>query len=106
MAKPSQGSVKDSTLIALRARAKISPLYVKLSGAYRLAKVDPVRLAGLLLNELGPSALLWGSDWPCTNHEQFADFEKLIEQVHEWIPSEFLDQIMARNPMQLYWNLN
>lgn len=105
MAKPSQGSVKDPTLLALRARAKISPVYVKLSGAYRLAEVDPSRLAKLLLNELGPSALLWGSDWPCTNHEQFADFKKLMEQVHEWIPSEFLEQIMDRNPMQLYWNL-
>ena len=105
MAKPLQAYANDPTLLALRTRAKVSPVYVKLSGAYRLGKVDPGRLAALLLQELGPHALLWGSDWPCTNHEQFADFEKLIVQAHEWIPSEFIEQIMARNPSQLYWGI-
>ena len=105
MAKPLHASADDPTLRALKARAMVSPVYVKLSGAYRLGKVDPGRLTALLLNELGPSALLWGSDWPCTNHEQSADFEKLMVQAHEWIPHEFIEQILVRNPSQLYWGL-
>jgi predicted TIM-barrel fold metal-dependent hydrolase len=78
------------------------PVYVKLSGAYRLGGIDPRRLATLLLKEMGPSALLWGSDWPCTNHEQFADFERLIAQAHEWIDAQALEQVMVLNPTQLY----
>lgn len=104
MAKPFHANANDPTLLALKMRATVSPVYVKLSSAYRLGKVDPGRLAALLLNELGSSALLWGSDWPCTNHEQFADFEKLISQAHEWIASEHVEQIMASNPLRLYWD--
>ena len=106
MAKPLLACANDPTLLALRTRAEVSPVFVKLSGAYRLGKVDSGRLAALLLNELGPRALLWGSDWPCTNHEQFADFAKLLVQAHEWIVPEYFEQIMARNPLQLYWGLS
>jgi predicted TIM-barrel fold metal-dependent hydrolase len=90
-------------LLALKKRAKFAPVYVKLSGAYRLGDVNPGLLAALLLREMGPSALLWGSDWPCTNHEQFGHFETLIAQAHEWIDSQALEQVMAHNPSQLYW---
>jgi predicted TIM-barrel fold metal-dependent hydrolase len=105
MAKPLQAQANDPTLQSLQTRTRLAPVYVKLSGAYRLGNVDSAQLAALLLHELGPGALLWGSDWPCTNHEQSADFEKLITQAHEWIPSDFMAQIMALNPMQLYWGL-
>ncbi len=102
MAKPGEASATDPTLLALKKRARVAPVYVKLSGAYRLGGIDPRRLATLLLKEMGPSALLWGSDWPCTNHEQFADFETLIAQAHEWIDAQALEQVMVLNPTQLY----
>jgi predicted TIM-barrel fold metal-dependent hydrolase len=104
MAKPSQATANDPSLLSLKTRSRLAPVFVKLSGAYRLGRVDSAQLATLLFHELGPGALLWGSDWPCTNHEQLADFEKLITQAHEWIPSEYMAQIMMRNPMQLYWD--
>ena len=104
MAKPLQATAHDPTMLGLQARARVSPVYVKLSGAYRLGKVDAAPLAALLFQVLGPGALLWGSDWPCTNHEQFANFETLMAQAHQWIPSEFFEQIMTENPMRLYWN--
>jgi predicted TIM-barrel fold metal-dependent hydrolase len=75
-----------------------------LSGAYRLGSVDSARLAKLFLQEFGAHSLLWGSDWPCTNHEKYANFETLMAQSHQWIPSEFFEQIMTENPMRLYWN--
>jgi predicted TIM-barrel fold metal-dependent hydrolase len=102
MAKPQEASASDPTLLALKKRASVAPVFVKLSGAYRLGGVDPRRLASLLLQEMGPSALLWGSDWPCTNHEQFADFETLITQAHEWIDAQDFEQVMVHNPSQLY----
>jgi predicted TIM-barrel fold metal-dependent hydrolase len=45
---------------------------------------------------------LWGSDWPCTNHERFGHFETLIDQAHEWIDSQAFEQVMLQNPSQLY----
>jgi predicted TIM-barrel fold metal-dependent hydrolase len=103
MAKPLEARSSDPTLLALRKRTSLAPVHVKLSGAYRLGSVNPDRLASLLLNELGPRALLWGSDWPCTNHEQFGYFETLMAQAHGWIGAESLEQVLLHNPTQLYW---
>ena len=105
MAKPLEARASDPTLQALKKHASLAPVCVKLSGAYRLGGVNPRALTSLLLRELGSSALLWGSDWPCTNHEQFANFEALIAKAHEWIGAESFEQIMVHNPTQLYWDL-
>jgi predicted TIM-barrel fold metal-dependent hydrolase len=102
MAKPQEASASDPTLRALKKRVSVAPVFVKLSGAYRLGGVDPRRLASLLLREMGPNALLWGSDWPCTNHEQFGHFQTLITQAHEWIDAQDFEQVMVHNPSQLY----
>lgn len=103
MAKPLEACATDPTLLALSQRNKVSPVYVKFSGAYRLGGVNSNTLASLLLSELGDSAVLWGSDWPCTNYEQFSDFENLTAQAREWIGSESLEQVMVANPLKLYW---
>ena len=103
MAKPMHATADDTTVQSLMRRAKIAPVYVKLSGAYRLGGVDAQQLATLWLNALGPDALLWGSDWPCTNHEQFADFEALMSQARAWVGNQYLEQVMVHNPMRLYW---
>ena len=103
MAKPHAATATDPTLKALVKRAQHSAVHVKLSGAYRLSQVNALTLASVLLNELGSAALLWGSDWPCTNHEQFANLEQLVAQAHEWIGAEHMTQVMADNPLRLYW---
>jgi predicted TIM-barrel fold metal-dependent hydrolase len=105
MAKPLEARTSDPTVLALKKRASLAPVYVKLSGAYRLGGVNPETLTSLLLSELSPGALLWGSDWPCTNHEQFANFETLIAKAHEWMGGESFEQVMVHNPNQLYWGL-
>jgi hypothetical protein len=46
---PLEVKASDPTLIALKKRARVAPLYVKLSGAYRLGVVNPVALTSLLL---------------------------------------------------------
>lgn len=103
MAKPSEAESDDPTILSIKQRANSAPVYVKLSGAYRLGQVDSTRLASLLLNELGSDALLWGSDWPCTNHEAFGDFNALIEQAHAWLPVNIFEHVLWANPMKLYW---
>ena len=103
MAKPHRACATDASVRVLVERAQRVPTYVKLSGAYRLGDVDAVCLARLWLQELGPEALLWGSDWPCTNHENLADYAALMSELVNWMQGEHLDQVLTHNPMSLYW---
>ena len=74
-----------ATVQALAERARWAPMHIKLSGAYRLGGLDAGALARLWLAELGPRALLWGSDWPCTNHEAHADYPALWHALDDWL---------------------
>jgi predicted TIM-barrel fold metal-dependent hydrolase len=103
MAKPLNARADDPSVVALFRRAQQTKVHVKLSGAYRLGEVKATDLAQVLLHELGPEALLWGSDWPCTNHEQFADYGQLMAQAQTWMPAHLMDQILVSNPSKLYW---
>jgi len=104
MGKPNQALVSDASVAALLARSQRAPTYVKLSGAYRLGDVDPVTLARVWLNELGADALLWGSDWPCTNHEHFANYPDLLAALESWVGDAHLNQVLSLNPQRLYWS--
>ena len=102
MAKPAQARARDASIQALVHRAANTPTYVKLSGAYRLGAVNAAALAHLWCQALGAQALLWGSDWPCTNYEHLANYEALFDAVHTWVGSEHMDQVLRLNPERLY----
>lgn len=103
MGKPRAVSTGDATVACLAARARQSPVHVKLSGAYRLGGLDPAALARLWADTLGPQSLLWGSDWPCTNHEQAAVYPRLLGALHAWLPPQQVQGVLADNPHALYW---
>lgn len=86
-------------------------LWVKLSGPYRqhdgpVASPDRpatmIELARRWRDAIGPARLLWGSDWPCTNHEAWqADAHR-----HRWL-TEALGEtdatgVLRVNPRSLY----
>ncbi|NCZ83440.1 MAG: hypothetical protein EBX64_09940 [Betaproteobacteria bacterium] len=102
MAKPLKVHANDPTLQLLQ-RYGPDRIMVKLSGAYRQAGVDAKELAQALLCGLGASALLWGSDWPCTNHETYADYARLRQSLDDWVGDASVDDVLNRNPMRLYW---
>ena len=102
MAKPARASASDASICAVVHRAATTPTYVKLSGAYRLGAVDAAALAQVWLDVLGPKALLWGSDWPCTNHEHLAQYDTLFTSLEAWVGSAHLADILANNPERLY----
>ena len=62
-------------------------LWMKVSGLYRLEGSDPQNLAfarealPLLLQRLGAHRLVWGSDWPHTQHEDRVTYLTVIEQL-------------------------
>jgi predicted TIM-barrel fold metal-dependent hydrolase len=107
MTKPERAALADATVSALIKRARKSErsaaVHVKLSGAYRLGAVKPEHLAPIWLHELGASALLWGSDWPCTKHEHLADYAALFQALPQWLGDEHLSAVLGQNPWRLYW---
>ena len=104
MSKPLKAHVSDPTIEMLR-RDGSHRVMVKLSGAYRQAGIDAHELTQVLLGEMGPDALLWGSDWPCTNHEPYADYAALRASLDQWLGQGPVDQVVCHNPMRLYWNV-
>ncbi|MDB5932147.1 MAG: amidohydrolase 2 [Polaromonas sp.] len=104
MGKPEAVSAHDATVRALAQRARRGQVHLKLSGAYRLGGRDPGQLARLWLGELGAGRLLWGSDWPCTNHESLANYPVLLKSLHGWLDDEAaVSAVLRANPQRLYW---
>ncbi len=102
MGKPDRVSAQDLTVQAAVQRARTSSVHVKLSGVYRLAGRDATQLARLWQAELGPTQLLWGSDWPCTNHEEHAHYPQLAQALEQWVSEPVLHQVRVTNPTALY----
>jgi predicted TIM-barrel fold metal-dependent hydrolase len=103
MAKPDRLTDEDPTVQALLQRLRKTSVHIKLSGAYRLAGRSAGQIAKMWLELIGAERLLWGSDWPCTNHEAEANYAKLFKQVEAWVGNEWVEQVLVRNPSALYW---
>lgn len=107
--KPAKASLRDETVVAVQRRSTggaLPNVHIKLSAAYRLqAELNPKDLAALWLGELGPQALLWGSDWPCTNFEAKADYPALHGALEDWLGQDAgaVQAARSANPMRLYW---
>lgn len=71
----------DPWLSAISQCHDLSHLYIKLSGAYRTS-FDTTAHVNTLLSLLSPERLIWGSDWPHTQHEDAVDFNKIAEDRH------------------------
>lgn len=103
MGKPDAVCRTDPSITAVLERAQQSTVYVKLSGPYRLGGRDACALAHLWQSELGPHRLLWGSDWPFTNHEHEARYPALFAALREWVGEDALQAVLVDNPNAVYW---
>ena len=104
MGKPDKVDGDDPSVAAVRQRRGAGgQVWVKLSGPYRLHGRDARALACLWLNELGESALLWGSDWPFTNHESSQQYDHLRRQLDDRLDEGPRQSVLVDNPRRLYW---
>ncbi len=108
---------------ALRALLKLlqsGRVWVKISGAYRIAEDSADAHIGLLarkLCEANPERIVWGSDWPHTpRHDvrpsrpseaelpfQDIDTKALLDLVPRWLGNDALvQQVLVKNPARLY----
>ncbi len=81
---PSDPNPKHDPLV--RAVAQLddtSALYFKFSAHYR-TPFDVRPHAQALLAELSEDRVIWGSDWPHTQHEQNTDFASVCIRRNEW----------------------
>lgn len=104
MGKPDAVRRDDPTVVTLVRQAATRRLWIKLSGPYRLQGRDPGALAQLWHSELGSAALLWGSDWPFTNHEHEARYDVLHRALFDWLDEATAVQVLRDNPNALYWS--
>lgn len=78
-------------------------VWVKLSAPYRFSG-DARMAASALIDRAGASRLLWGSDWPFTQHPEITDYGALKSAVTRWAGSaETARTILEDNPRRLYW---
>jgi len=73
---------------ALLRIAEKQRVYVKLSAPYRLGAGDAGAYARFYLARLGAKRLMWGSDWPWTQHEGRYSYAQTLGWLNEWIDDE------------------
>lgn len=78
------------------------PVWCKLSAPYRLGGLDAQMLANRWLAVIGPERLVWGSDWPWTQHERGQDYLRLRESLERWVGSALAPAILWDNAARLY----
>lgn len=75
-------------------------VWVKLSGWYRF-EADPKKLTDQLLT-VAPRRLVWGSDYPWTQHEEGRTYSNSMHVFRDWVDGRYLDDILKHNPNRLY----
>jgi predicted TIM-barrel fold metal-dependent hydrolase len=65
-----------------------APVWTKLSAPYRCGGADTAAYAERLLERLGPGRLLWGSDWPWTQHESGRSYQAELDRFRNLVGAE------------------
>lgn len=82
--------------------------WVKLSGFYRLGEGETGKhhahqALSMLLDKGMQDHLVWGSDWPHTQHDAYMRYERAVTFLKELLPDENLRQkVLSRNPLRLF----
>jgi 2-pyrone-4,6-dicarboxylate lactonase len=81
--------------------------WIKLSGAYRVAKYQPLSSVapwGKALVAARPARLIWGSDWPHLPDGQ-RDTGEILNLLADWAPAEAaLQAILVDGPTRLFFS--
>ena len=103
-----EAGVSDPGFRYLLSTAITGRVWVKLSGAYRSTRGNSglglgTELAGALLDAFGSERLVWGSDWPHTQHQDRIDYAASVHALATWVPEEWTRAaILSRSAKELF----
>jgi len=103
-----EAGVWDPGFRYLLSTAITGRVWVKLSGAYRSTRGNSglglgTELAGALLDAFGSARLVWGSDWPHTQHQDRIDYAASVHALATWVPEESTRAaILSRSAKELF----
>ena len=105
--RPDASRASDAGLRWLLEAAASGRTWVKLSAAYRnwpAAAHAPARAAAArLIDAFGPERLVWGSDWPHTQHRELATFASSLSALADWVPDAAARRtILVDTPCRLF----
>ncbi|GAB2887623.1 amidohydrolase family protein [Paralcaligenes ginsengisoli] len=99
--------VDPAALDYLCRTADTGRVWVKLSAPYRIWSEQTISQSGLaarrLLDAFSARRLLWGSDWPHTQHEAPSEFDRALQHLFDWVPNaQDRSAILADTPRLLF----
>jgi predicted TIM-barrel fold metal-dependent hydrolase len=92
----------DTTFRTVRHLARTREVWCKLSGPYRLEGGDPREHAKRWHDAVGPSRLVWGSDWPWTGFERDHEYATLRMRLADWVDAKLERLVLWDNAARLY----
>jgi len=107
--RPRGDTAADAGFAWLLRAAAQGRTWIKLSAAYRNWP-DPMgaeacSAAQSLLDACGPQRLLWGSDWPHTQHRALASYARSRAALDRWIPDPAARRrILVDTPAALFFD--
>ena len=99
--------LQDPGFAYLLSPARYNRLWVKLSAPYRLWPVENTaaqdrEATRQLLSAFPATRLMWGSDWPHTEHRDEANYLSAHNALHEWVADAAVRHtILADTPSAL-----
>ena len=92
----------EATFDAVRRLRASREVWCKFSAPYRLEGGEAVEHAKRWLDAIGPSHVVWGSDWPWTGFEQDGNYPELRGCLAEWVDESHHQAALWDNPARLY----
>lgn len=102
---PAKDALNTDGFRALLHLLETGQVWVKLSGAYRVAPDDMAQAAPMAeaLIAANPERLVWGSDWPHPAIKSaMPDDGTLLDLLFDWAGPDVARQILVENPEKLY----
>jgi predicted TIM-barrel fold metal-dependent hydrolase len=103
-----EAGTSDPGFRYLLSSAGTGKVWVKLSAAYRSARGDSglslgKAITSALLEAFGAERLVWGSDWPHTQHQDVIDYAASVHALATWVPDESTRAaILSRSAKELF----
>ena len=98
---PEKG-LRDPGILALFDKAKGGQIWIKFSAPYR-CEGDANAYAAAFLERFGPRRIIWGSDFPWTQHSEGMSYRQSRDWLDAWIPDpDMRRQVLGPSAARLF----